>query len=421
MSGESGDLQRPHGGGDRLPAGAAGGPRRDRPIGAASPWTAGRDPAWWAEDSATPASTSTPRWRADARVGGPGASPAATGPAPRPTDAATDELPAVAATPDELPRLSRSTDEFPRVPANTDELPRVPANTDELPRVSASTDELPRVPANTDELPRVAAGRDRTRARHAAAENPPVAPEAAVKAKNPPAVTTDTPTPAEATAEAEPATAPGEAAAFWLPVEEVSRDGSGWPAQRMRGGRGPGRRPHGEAPPTRPRKPPKPPRSPAVGLVSLVLLSLLAAFFAWVSAEPLWLAVGHGRSGNATVSRCTGDGVQQRCVGTFTANGGGFTTERVPLLGIHERQRAEGTQVAARMVDAGGRGAYVGSGVTLHLRWALGLALVLLCGAGIVWGTGALRLLEPRSRRRATAVALTGPLLMAAAFFAAAF
>ena len=29
------------------------------------------------------------------------------------------------------------------------------------------------------------------------------------------------------------------------------------------------------------------------GLVALVLLALLAAFFAWVTAEPLWLAAGH--------------------------------------------------------------------------------------------------------------------------------
>ncbi|MEV0395866.1 hypothetical protein [Polymorphospora rubra] len=219
---------------------------------------------------------------------------------------------------------------------------------------------------------------------------------------------------------AEPARVAGPADddPFWLPVEEMPGDGTqGWPTQRMRGGR---RRLEPAAP--RRGKIPRPPRRPIAGLASLVVLALVATFFAWVSAEPLWLALGRGNDGTATVTSCAGNGVGQRCEGAFTSAGGTFTTESVRLLGVAEDQRNAGTRVSARMVDADSGTAYVaGDPTTLHLRWALGLTLVLLCGVGIVWATGALRLTDRRSRRLATLTSLAAPLLLTIGFLAATF
>ncbi|GFJ91192.1 hypothetical protein Prum_048340 [Phytohabitans rumicis] len=190
---------------------------------------------------------------------------------------------------------------------------------------------------------------------------------------------------------------------FWMPVQEMPR-GSARPPQRVRPGR-----------------PPKPPRRPATGLIALLVFGLLATFFAWVSAEPLWLAVGHGKTGTATVTECTGAGVGQRCLGEFTATSGAFTAERVRLLGVGE-QRDAGTTVAARMVAADSARAYVDAATSvLHLRWGLGMALVLLCGAGIAWSTGALRLETRRARRQAAALSVAAPVLVAVAFLAATF
>ena len=79
------------------------------------------------------------------------------------------------------------------------------------------------------------------------------------------------------------------AARFWAPIEQVHWDGTAGPrgpgagAVAAAGWRGAGA----------PSRTPPPPR-PLPGLAALVLLSLVAAFFAWVSAEPFWLAVGHG-------------------------------------------------------------------------------------------------------------------------------
>ncbi|BCB80051.1 hypothetical protein GCM10022251_07710 [Phytohabitans flavus] len=191
---------------------------------------------------------------------------------------------------------------------------------------------------------------------------------------------------------------------FWMPVQDMSL-GSRRPPMRGRPGR-----------------PPKPPRRPATGLIALLVFALLATFFAWVSAEPLWLAVGHGDEGTATVTECTGNGVSQRCLGEFTAEGGAFTAERVRLLGVGDRGGA-GTIVSAKMVGSDSGRAYVdaASDVLLHLRWGLGMGLVLLCGIGIVWATGALRLESGRARRRATLAGLAAPLLVAVAFLAATF
>ncbi|HWG98726.1 MAG TPA: hypothetical protein VNV66_05265, partial [Pilimelia sp.] len=192
-----------------------------------------------------------------------------------------------------------------------------------------------------------------------------------------------------------------------------------WPVQRMRAGRTPASRGWTSA---APRRPVRNPRRPVVALPVTVVLALLAAFFGWVSAEPLWLAVGHGDRGTATITRCTGSGVGQRCVGAFRPATGDAEPRRVALLGLTPAQRAAGGDVPAQMVGAGSRQAYVGSDrPALHLRWGLGLLLVLLCGAGICWATGATRFARPRERRLAVLGSLLGPVLLASGFVVAAW
>lgn len=154
-------------------------------------------------------------------------------------------------------------------------------------------------------------------------------------------------------------------------------------------------------------------------MVALVLLSLCAAFFGWVSATPLWLAIGHGEQGTATVTACTGSGIGQRCVGEFTTDGHG-STAKVAVLGLRDSQRQTGAVVPARVVDRESRQAYVvGDAVALHLRWVLGLLLVLVCGAAIAWVTGATRLESQLARRRAVLASLIAPLLLTVGFLAA--
>ena len=156
-------------------------------------------------------------------------------------------------------------------------------------------------------------------------------------------------------------------------------------------------------------------------LGTLIALALVGTFFSWVSAEPIWLAVGRGNAGTATVLRCTGEGLGQRCAGVFTAADGTFTAEGVRLLGIDSGQREPGTRVAARMVRPGSTAAYIGDGTVMTLRWLLGLLLVVACGLGIVWATGALRLEDRRSRRQAAMAGLAAPLLVTLGFLAATF
>lgn len=161
----------------------------------------------------------------------------------------------------------------------------------------------------------------------------------------------------------------------------------------------------------------RPPRGPAAGLAGLLALGLIAAFFAWVSAEPFWLAFGHGRSGLATVEQCTGGGVTQRCRGQFQAADGRPAATSVTLLGVAPGQRSPGTIAPARMVSGTSQQAYVGdAGWLIQLRWVLGFLLVVLSGLGIAALTGARRLGNARARRGALIMSLTGPLLLLAGF-----
>jgi hypothetical protein len=163
-------------------------------------------------------------------------------------------------------------------------------------------------------------------------------------------------------------------------------------------------------------------RKPAPALFALITLALVATFFAWVSAEPFWLAVGHGDRGYATTTACSGSGVVQRCAGRFAAADGSFEVSRVGLLGVTAGQRAGGAVTPARMVSADSRMAYVGdTSLLVHLRWVLGFVLVLMCGYGIARLTGARRLDDPRARRLVILASVLGPVALLAGFLAAAY
>ena len=179
------------------------------------------------------------------------------------------------------------------------------------------------------------------------------------------------------------------------------------------------------------KKPIKSPRHPVAGIAAVILLGLLAAFFAWQGAQPLWLALGRGETGTATVARCDptdggpvtlaeAPGATYSCV-TFEADTGSFRAADVTLLGAGEAARTEGTQLPARMLSPEREQAYAADSAGLHLRWAIGLVLVLACGGGTVWASGATRLDRPRSRRIAVLVSFAGPLLLAAGVVVAAY
>jgi hypothetical protein len=170
-----------------------------------------------------------------------------------------------------------------------------------------------------------------------------------------------------------------------------------------------GRRPM--RPPAAPTRPARQPRqSTAASLAALVTLALLSAFFAWVTAEPVWLALGHETAGTLTVTRCVDHGLNRRCAGTFTSADGRFTRASVPVMGDVP---AVGTAAPARMTSD--RGARVYVDVDAGGRAALGVLLVVLCALAIVRSTGVRRLPTSRMRAVATAISVAGPLTLLAA------
>ncbi|MEU7851211.1 hypothetical protein AB0B74_01310 [Micromonospora parva] len=204
--------------------------------------------------------------------------------------------------------------------------------------------------------------------------------------------------------------------AFWAPIEQVHWDGTPVrkdPApERFRGFRLVRRRPPSRTPP---------PPDPLPGLAALVVLSLVTAFFAWVSAGPFWLAVGHARSGTVVIDDCSGGGLTQRCRGIFTADGGRFIAHGVRVGGVPADGSAAGTGLPARMTGPDSGTAYADVGVGRHLRWLPGLLVVLGCTAGIVRWTGSARLPGRRHRRWAVAAAVAGPTLITVGFLVAAW
>ncbi|WFE50387.1 hypothetical protein [Micromonospora sp. WMMD1155] len=210
--------------------------------------------------------------------------------------------------------------------------------------------------------------------------------------------------------------APDDDVASWAPIEEVHWDGTPVRAEpepdRDRDSRPSRRRTPGRA---------APPPDPLPGLATLVALSLAAAFFAWVSAGPFWLAVGHARAGTVVIDGCTGDGLTQRCRGTFTAQDGRFIAHGIRVSGVSDAAKATGTALSARMTGPDATTAYADTGLGRHLRWLPGLLVVLGCTAGIVRWTGSARLPGRRHRRWAVAAAVAGPVIITVGFLAAAW
>lgn len=152
----------------------------------------------------------------------------------------------------------------------------------------------------------------------------------------------------------------------------------------------------------------------------ILVVCAAAAFLGWVSAEPLWLAVGRGTAGTATVTGCTGEGLRQRCLGVFVSHTG-LTVDPVRLLGVPPADgaaaEAADERFPARMLHHERDTAYVDPDqVVLHLRWVVGWTLILLLGVLLVWGSGARRLATAPARRGATLVALAAPTLLGAGF-----
>ncbi|WP_330186293.1 hypothetical protein KZZ52_04595 [Dactylosporangium sp. AC04546] len=182
-----------------------------------------------------------------------------------------------------------------------------------------------------------------------------------------------------------------------------------WPTPAMRVMRPP------RVAPGRSKRPPKRLRHPATGLASMLLLALLTGFFAWTSAEPFWLDMGHEVRGTATVTACADTGVLRRCQATFRNE----TTERSGVALLGEKQ-APGASVSARMVPDG-RIAYAGAPSGLRVRWTVGLGLVLLCGLMLSWLTGAWRLGRLRTRLGAWALTTAAPLVLAVGIVMASY
>jgi hypothetical protein len=179
-----------------------------------------------------------------------------------------------------------------------------------------------------------------------------------------------------------------------------------------------GRRPM--RPPPAPARAPQPRQGVAAGLAALVMLALLSAFFAWVTAEPLWLALGHSTAGTVTVTKCVDHGLNRRCVGTFTSADGRFTRTAVPIMGnTPAAGTGERAGTPARMTSPRGNRAYVD--VDAGSRAATGVALILLCALAIMRATGVRRLPSRRARMLASLLALAGPLSLLAAMLALAY
>ncbi len=167
------------------------------------------------------------------------------------------------------------------------------------------------------------------------------------------------------------------------------------------------------------RKKIKDPRSPVVGLASLLLFAFIATFFAWFSAAPLWLTLGHGRHGVAVVANCPVDGIDKRCA-EFTATDASFSAT-VTLLGPASQHAPSGTKLAAQMVSDRASTAYAGDTSSLYLRWGPGIAIALLCGLGIAWSTGSFRLPSRRGRIVTVLFSLFTPIALIAGMLAATY
>ncbi|WP_433056305.1 hypothetical protein [Dactylosporangium sp. CS-033363] len=213
--------------------------------------------------------------------------------------------------------------------------------------------------------------------------------------------------------EAVTAHAAGHAAA----VDHLEGRAEVWPPPAMRAMRQP-RDDRRSAPQRRVRqRRVRPARGPAAGLSAMLLIALLAGFFAWTSAEPFWLDMGHGERGTARITSCKGTGVLRRCLAEFTRPGLVEPVQGTRLVGLDE---PAGASVAAEMVP-GGRIAYAGNPTGLRVRWAAGLGLIVLCGIVLAWLTGAWRFARLRDRLTAWTLTAAAPLVLGAAIVLAAY
>jgi hypothetical protein len=169
----------------------------------------------------------------------------------------------------------------------------------------------------------------------------------------------------------------------------------------------------------RPHRHRKRPRRPALGLPLLLLFALAAAFFAWVSATPLLLTAGHGSRGVATVATCSVHGIDRSCA-EFVAADKSFSAA-VTLLGPASTHAKAGQKIDAQMVSRGSSLAYAGNKGDLLLHWVPGVVLLVLCGFGVAWATGALRLTGRRTRSLALLGSFGGPFLLFAGMLAYAW
>lgn len=155
-------------------------------------------------------------------------------------------------------------------------------------------------------------------------------------------------------------------------------------------------------------------RRPVVGFLAVIMLGFIGLFFAWFSAAPFWLSVGHAHHGTATVANCPVAGLDRRCA-TFVAAGHAYTAQ-VTLLGPNGSRAHVGATIAAEMVSQGDSIAYAGDHASLYLRWIPGVVIVVLCALGIARATGATRV--TRRRPLTLALAVAAPLLFATAVIA---
>jgi hypothetical protein len=131
------------------------------------------------------------------------------------------------------------------------------------------------------------------------------------------------------------------------------------------------------------------------------------------------LTAGHGSRGIATVATCSVHGVDRGCA-EFVAADGSFSAA-VTLLGPASTHASAGQKLDARMVSRGSSLAYAGNGTDLLLHWIPGVVLLILCGFGIAWATGALRLAGRRARSLALLGSFGGPILLLAGMLAYAW
>lgn len=164
--------------------------------------------------------------------------------------------------------------------------------------------------------------------------------------------------------------------------------------------------------PVPPAKPEKPPRRLRWALPGLVVLALLAGFTSWVSAAPLWLALGHGVDGTVTVTACDSSG----CHGGFEPDAGGGEGGTVRVTGDAETKRV-GEVSSARVTSFRADTAYTGDAAGLWWRIGFGLGLLVAVGFAVAAVSGAWRF-TGRARLAAVSASLAAPLLLFAAVFA---